>query len=106
MPRGEKVRLEEKAELVLKCIRGEIGVCEAGRMAQVDHSTIRSWIARYQAEGLEGLKRQERNRNYTTEEKLRAVLTYINGKGSLCRSFLEAACLKTAMMIKLNHKCS
>ena len=83
MPRGEKVRLEEKAELVLKCIRGEIGVCEAGRMAQVDHSTIRSWIARYQAEGLEGLKRQERNRNYTTEEKLRAVLTYINGKGSL-----------------------
>ena len=100
MPRGEKVRLEEKAELVLKCIRGEIGVCEAGRMAQVDHSTIRSWIARYQAEGLEGLKRQERNRNYTTEEKLRAVLTYINGKGSLCRSFLEAACLRSAMMLE------
>jgi transposase-like protein len=83
MPRDEKVRIEEKTELVIKCIKGEMGVCEAGRVAQVDHSTIRCWIARYKAEGEEGLKRQGRNRSYTAAEKLKAVLTYMSGKGSL-----------------------
>ncbi len=45
MPRKERVGVEEKLRLVLACISKEMGVCEAARIAQVDHSAVRSWVA-------------------------------------------------------------
>ena len=83
MSRGEKVRFEEKHKLVLACISGKMGVCEAGRIAQVDHSVVRGWIKRYEAEGVDGLLPHIRNRAYTVEHKTEAVIAYLRGKGSL-----------------------
>ena len=78
-----KVSYEEKRRLVLLCISGKMGVCEAGRIANVGHSCIRSWIKRYEAEGVEGLLPSTGNRTYSAKLKTEAVLAYLHGKGSL-----------------------
>ena len=78
-----KVAYEDKLRLVQRCINGELGVCEAGRIAGVDHSAVRRWIKLYESEGAEGLLVQTKWRNYSPELKLKAVLAYMSGKGSL-----------------------
>ena len=83
MPRKEKVSYEEKLRLVPACISGKMGVCEAARIARVDHSTIRKWVKQYEAEGVDGLLPHTRNRAYSAELKTEAVIAYLRGKGSL-----------------------
>ena len=83
MPRRPKIRVEEKVELVRRCISGELGVREAARKAGVNHGTICRWVARYEAEGIEGFLNPEKNRIYNPELKLKAVLEYLSGSGSL-----------------------
>jgi len=83
MPIEAKLSFEEKLKLVLACISKEIGVCEAARIAQVNHSAVRSWIKGYEAEGVEWLLPHAKNRAYSTELKTEAVLAYLSGKTSL-----------------------
>lgn len=83
MYRQGKVAYEEKLRLVQKCISGELGVCEAGRIAGVEHSEVRRWIKLYESEGAEGLQAQTKRRNYSPELKQKAVLAYVSGQGSL-----------------------
>ena len=83
MPRQAKLSPEEKVGIVRRCLKGEQGVCEAGRAAGVSHKTILRWIARYETEGADGFLPQERNRKYSTKTKLQAVLDYLSDKGSL-----------------------
>ena len=89
---GKKAQLsfEEKLNLVLACIRNEIGVREAARIAQTTHSSVRNWIKRYEAEGAEGLLPRTGNRTYSVELKTEAVLAYLSGKGSyleICKEY-------------------
>ena len=85
MPNKQKLSAVEKISLVRRYQAGEIGVSEAGREAGVAAETVRSWIARYEAEGVGGFIPQERNRVYSSELKKAAVSEYLSGKGS----FLE-----------------
>lgn len=83
MPRQQKISVEEKIELVRCCISGELGVSEAARKVGVNHGTVCRWVARYEAEGIEGFLNPEKNRAYSPELKLNAVLDYLTGAGSL-----------------------
>ena len=83
MSRKTKIRVEEKVKFVRRCISGELSVCEAARKAGVNHGTICRWVARYEAEGIEGFLNPEKNRTYSPELKLKAVLEYLSGSGSL-----------------------
>lgn len=83
MPRNGITSYEEKLKLVQACIQKELGVCEAARIARVDHSAIRGWVMQYEAEGAEGILPHTKNRTYTPELKQEAVLAYLSGKGSL-----------------------
>ena len=83
MPQKQKTSPEEKVKLVRKCLNGEFGVCEAGRLVGVNWKTVRRWIARYEVEGVSGFFSQERNRVYSPEVKLNAVRDYLSSKGSL-----------------------
>ena len=80
MEKGRKIGFEEKRKLVLACISKTIGICEAARKAQVDHSTIRGWIKQYEAEGADGLLPHTRERAYSVELKVEAVSAYLRGK--------------------------
>ena len=83
MPRKGKLSLDEKVNLVRRCVAGELGVSEAGRLVGVHHSSIQRWMARYETEGAEGFLATDQNRVYSTELKMGAVVEYISGKGSL-----------------------
>jgi transposase len=78
-----KVSLEKKVDIVRRCLNGEWGMEEAGRSAGVDEATIRRWISRYEAEGVEAFVPHERNRVYPVELKQRAVRDYLSGQGTL-----------------------
>ena len=82
MPKKRKIDPEEKIAIVRQYLRGEVGISEAGRIVGVDKSTIRQWILRYEAEGVNGLIPHEQNRSYRLELKLSAVRDYLEGKGS------------------------
>lgn len=98
MPRKGKVSFEEKRRLALACISKEMGVCEAARIAQVDHSAVRRWIKQYEAEGAEGLLPHTRDRAYSGELKTEAVLAYLRGKGSLLEICKEYKIRSTAQL--------
>ncbi|MGN0999896.1 MAG: helix-turn-helix domain-containing protein [Faecousia sp.] len=83
MLKERKHRAEEKLKVVEACLSGKVGVCEAGRRAGVDESSVRQWISRYKAEGPSAFMPTEHYRKYPAELKRRAVEEYQGGKGSL-----------------------
>lgn len=90
MPHKEKLKVEEKIDLIRRCQTGEMGKTEASRIAGVDLKTIYHWLARYEAEGESGFMAYSRNRVYTPETKLNAVRDYLSGKGSqleICKKY-------------------
>lgn len=80
MPHKEKLKVQEKIDLIRRCQTGELGKTEASRIAGVDLKTIYHWLARYEAEGESGFMAYSRNRVYTPETKLNAVRDYLSGK--------------------------
>lgn len=90
MPHKEKLKVQEKIDLIRRCQTGEMGKTEASRIAGVDLKTIYHWLARYEAEGESGFMAYSRNRVYTPEAKLNAVRDYLSGKGSqleVCKKY-------------------
>ena len=83
MPQKQKLSPSEKVELIQRYLAGEIGVNEAGRLAGVDSEAVRGWIVRYETEGIEGFRCQERSRSYSAKMKKCAVIDYLTGAGSL-----------------------
>ncbi len=83
MPRKEKLSTEEKMRLLRQCLAQEISVNEAARRAGVNRVSVRQWIAKYEAEGVDGLLPQQKNRVYSAEMKLKAVQDYLSGEGSI-----------------------
>jgi transposase-like protein len=83
MSQKGKYGYEVKRKLALACISGEMGVREAGRIIGTHYGVVQKWIKRYESEGAEGLLPHGKNRNYSPELKLKAVLAYLDGKGSL-----------------------
>ena len=83
MPHSQKLPPEEKVKLVQLCLRGEVGVAEAARIAGVARASIQRWIARCESEGTSAFFPPERNRVYSPELKLNAVKDYLSGQGGL-----------------------
>lgn len=82
MPIKAKIKPEEKLKIIEQYLKGEIGCCEAGRQAGVNHRTITEWASRYKSEGATTFLPQEHSRKYSKEMKTEAVLDYLSGKGS------------------------
>jgi len=83
MPHKRKATADEKIRVVRECLAGRMGQSEAARLLKVDKSSIRGWIKQYEAEGAAAFLPYKRNRVYTAELKTKAVLSYLNGEGSL-----------------------
>lgn len=79
-----EIDLEEKVLLVEEYIAGRIRGREAARRAGVGSSTMQSWISRYRAEGIEGLRLDgnQDKRKYDKQVKRKVVEEYRSGKGS------------------------
>ena len=90
MSRRKTITPEEKIQIAQDCIEGRISQTEAARRLGIDRTSIRSWIIKYETEGSLGLTQAEKNRVYSEEMKLQAVLEYLGGEGSLreiCKNY-------------------
>ena len=83
MPQKQKASAEEKVRAVRECLAGRIGQSEAAHLLRVSNDSIRRWIKHYKAEGVSYFLPHEHNRVYKAEVKVQAVLSYLNGEGSL-----------------------
>jgi transposase-like protein len=83
MPQKQKASAEEKVRAVRECLAGRIGQSEAAHLLRVSNDSIRRWIKHYKAEGVSYFLPHEHNRVYKAELKVQAVLSYLNGEGSL-----------------------
>lgn len=83
MSRKSKVSAVEKVKIVERYLAGEIGIKQAGKLADVHYTSVKKWVNIYKAEGPVGLFEQAKNRNYSKELKMSAVNDYLNGTASL-----------------------
>ena len=83
MSRKSTIAPEEKIKVAQDCIEGRISQTEAARRLGIDRTSVRKWVAKYEAEGSLGLAAAEKNRVYSEELKRQAVLEYLGGGGSL-----------------------
>ena len=83
MSKNKDFGTEEKVSIVRKWQAGEISITAASQSVGVDRKTIRRWINRYEAEGIEGFLPQRKNRFYSPELKRQAVRDYLYGAGNL-----------------------
>lgn len=81
MSMRSKVSVEEKMRCIESYMSGK-GNLEtiAGRVG-VDEKSLRNWIKRYKAGGVEALYPAKQNRVYSPELKQKAVEEYLSGKG-------------------------
>lgn len=54
------VRLRQRAQLVLLSVEKNMVACEIGDIVRLDEQSVRRWLKRYMAEGIEGLRDQPR----------------------------------------------
>ena len=82
MSRKSKVTAAERIEVVKALIAGEICMSEAEQRLKIASTHIYELIYRYEAGGEAALAETKKNRVYSKEVKLQAVMSYLHGEGS------------------------
>lgn len=83
MGRKSKIVFEEKLRAVDDYLSGKRGASQICFDLQINRSSFRSWLRKYQAHGNQGLESLSDNVNYSESVKLQAVTDYLKGLGSL-----------------------
>lgn len=83
MARKAKISPEVKIRHVKRFMAGELSQSEAARECGVDKRTFEEWVARYKADGPDGLCPQKQNKKYPGWLKEDAVREYLDGGVSL-----------------------
>ena len=78
-----KTSYEDKVEAIKRIKNGEAGINGTARKLGIHPETLRSWMMKYESQGVESLKKGNKNKRYTKEQKTNAVEEYLAGKGSL-----------------------
>ena len=109
MSKREQIKAEEKIRIAKACIKGEIGVREAGRLLGVDHHSVGTWIRLYETDGVKAFMPQTGNRQYDPVVKESAAKDYLAGKGSLreiCKNYKIRSTYQLRAWIKVynGHK--
>jgi transposase-like protein len=83
MGRKSKIAFDEKLRAVKDYLSGERGASQICFDLQVERSSFRSWLRKYQEHGNRGLETLNDNVHYPETVKLEAVTDYLKGLGSL-----------------------
>ena len=83
MSRRLKVSVEEKMRCIKSYMSGKGNLETIAGRAGVDEKSLRNWIKRYKAGGVEALYPAKQNQVYNSELKQKAVEEYLSGKGGL-----------------------
>lgn len=82
--------VQERWELVQLVIEKHRSVKAIAKQAGISPHTLKMWIIRYQAEGIEGLETRAKHRSYSPELKRQVVEEYLQGgvsKINLCQKY-------------------
>ncbi|QVI34550.1 helix-turn-helix domain-containing protein [Lacticaseibacillus chiayiensis] len=82
MPRS-KYTVIEKLQILEEFKTTKQGIRAFAQAHGLSAGTVRKWQSRYERDGLEGLKEPRTNKHYSKGFKLRVVLAYLNGEGSM-----------------------
>jgi transposase-like protein len=83
MGRKPKITFEQKLRAIEDYLSGKIGSSQICFELQIEGSTFRSWLRKYQAHGNRGLETSSDNAHYPETVKVQAVTDYLKGLGSL-----------------------
>ncbi|TFD94488.1 IS3 family transposase [Jeotgalibacillus sp. R-1-5s-1] len=75
--------LDEKLKAVLSVLDEKKSMGVVSRDYQIAEKTIKSWVRKYQSDGIDGLKESKTWKAYSQELKRQAVDYYLAGQGSL-----------------------
>ena len=79
MGRRFGVSYEERLDAVEQYLRHDCSMNDLAKQLKVDETTVRRWIALYQAFGSEGLQDSARNQSYSSTFKEAVVREYLSG---------------------------
>lgn len=83
MSRKAKYSFEIKLQTVLNLIDGKESIQAAANRLNMNSTSIRKWVAKYESGGEPALKSNNKNKSYSVELKQSAVSEYLEGNGSL-----------------------
>ena len=82
MGRKRKISTEIIIEAVKSYLNNEGSKTEIARRYGINRTYFRTCIAKYQAQGVDGIRNNGKNNVYSEETKILAVKAYLNGEGS------------------------
>ncbi|MES1046887.1 helix-turn-helix domain-containing protein [Heyndrickxia oleronia] len=83
MSKRSKYSTEEKYQILMKYIEGEMSPSSLIKEYKISKSTLHSWKDKYELYGIDGLKESRRWKQYSDEIRLRAIQDYISGDYSM-----------------------
>lgn len=83
MGRKSKIPDEIKIQIVEDYLSGKISLQSAAIKLGVNRTAVDGWVRKYKTFGKEGLINQKYNSSYSPEIKTKAVIDYLDEKGSL-----------------------
>lgn len=83
MSKRSPASLELKLQVVHRCLEHKSSLNAQAKQQGLSFSTVREWIRKYQAEGLDGLKESRTWKTYSKELKLAAVNEVLSGGSSV-----------------------
>ena len=78
--------LEEKIQAVKLIVSGEERLSKVSNELNISRKTLETWVYKYKAKGIDGLKESRTHKKYPEKLKLQAIKEYQSGKYSLLES--------------------
>lgn len=83
MSKRSPISFEVKLQVVKRCLQHDSNPNHEGKQLGIDKQTVRDWIRKYKADGLEGLKESKSWKPYSHELKQNAIRDVLSGKYSV-----------------------
>lgn len=77
MSKRTRFSVEEKHIAVKKCKEGELSIHAMSKELGIDFGTVKTWIRKWEQNGLDGLKESHTNKKYSQAIKQKAVEAYL-----------------------------
>ncbi len=86
MPKRRQISLDVKLHVIERCIQKQSNPNYEAKQLGIAHITVRDWIRKYRAEGVEGLRVSSGWKEYPDELKLTAIKDVLSGNLSVWES--------------------
>ncbi|WP_286230240.1 helix-turn-helix domain-containing protein [Neobacillus mesonae] len=108
MAKRRKYSIEEKYQILMKYMEGEMTLNELLKKYKTSSFTLHSWRDKYKLYGIEGLRDSHERKEYSKELQLMAIQDYLSGnysKLAICRKYnVSRGALDGWIMNYNNHK--